>query len=78
MRLKEDYSFLSAVNLARISNYLNLEYDYINWEKKNLFSITRRKVSKDFENILFRIDAYFCNRKPTLGAKEDKGIRLQK
>lgn len=61
MRLKEDYSFLSAVNLARISNYLNLKYDYINWEKKNLFSITRRKVSKDFENILFRIDAYSQN-----------------
>ena len=40
---------------------MNLKYDYINWEKKNLFSITRRKVSKDFENILFRIDAYSQN-----------------
>ncbi|MBO5730710.1 MAG: hypothetical protein J6R67_05895 [Treponema sp.] len=58
MRLKEDYSFLSAVNLARISNYLNLKFDYINWEKKNLFSNTTRKISDVFERILFRIDAY--------------------
>lgn len=58
MSLKQDYNFLSAVNIARISNYLNLKYDYINWEKKNLFSSTTRKISKEFESVLFKIDAY--------------------
>lgn len=56
--LKQNYNFLSAVNIARISNYLNLKYDYINWEKKNLFSITRSKISDEFEGVLFKIDAY--------------------
>lgn len=58
MSLKQDYNFLSAVNIARISNYLNLKYDYINWEKKNLFSTTTRKISNEFESVLFKIDAY--------------------
>lgn len=58
MSLKQNYNFLSAVNIARISNYLNLKYDYINWEKKNLFSTTTRKISNEFESVLFKIDAY--------------------
>lgn len=58
MELKQNSLFLSAVNIARISDYLKLKYDYINWDKKNLFSLATRKISKEFEGMLFRIDAY--------------------
>ena len=56
--LKLDYTFLSAVNIARISDYLNEKYEYINWKKKNLFSLATSKVSNDFESLLFQIDAF--------------------
>lgn len=56
--LKFDYNFLSAVNNARISDYLNEKYEYINWKKKNLFSLARRKLSNEFESLLFKIDAF--------------------
>lgn len=56
--LKLDYNFLSAVNNARISDYLNEQYDYINWKKKNLFFLATRKVSNEFESLLFRIDTF--------------------
>lgn len=58
LELKNNYDFLSADCIALIANYLDEKYQYINWEKKNLFHKTTRKISDEFGKLLFSIDLY--------------------
>lgn len=56
LSLSKDYDFVYAKSLKRIAEYLGNKYDYINWQKKNLFVSGEKEVSKDFSDTLSRID----------------------
>lgn len=56
--LLTDYNFISAKSLKRLCVYLKRDYDYINQSKINLCCSSFKKISKDFEDILFRVDLF--------------------
>lgn len=63
LKLFHDYNFVDATSLKRMAVYLGDDYGYIRLRKKNLFlSIT--DTSKDFTNILHRVDLFEQNLLP--------------
>lgn len=55
--LIKNESQLTAKSIKRISVYINKKYDYINWNRENLYSESEDKNISNFLNkILFKID----------------------
>lgn len=57
-RLKNDYNYISAHDIALIASYLEEPESYIRWNKRNLYKKTTRVISDEFESLLLSIDMY--------------------
>lgn len=50
--------FFLSKSIRRICRYLGRDYDYINFNKRNLFDDTKTEVTEDFIQMLHRVDLY--------------------
>lgn len=55
-KLIKSHSYLSANSIKRISQYLNKEYSYIHWSRRNLYFPRKRNISKVFDSILMKTE----------------------
>lgn len=56
--LKNDFSYVSEINIARIAEYLSEKNEYIKWNKINLYNKTTRVISDEFSHYLFYLDGF--------------------
>lgn len=50
---------LSATSIGKIAVFLGQEYDYINWERENLYVYDKNaRISEYMNNLMFNIDCY--------------------